>query len=224
MARKRVIYWIGSDVLLLQKRSRLVSGAKNIAGSSWLAEEVRGHGYICDERLFPVEMPVTDVLPFPATGRLQVLCYVPDMHHELHGSFEIRSVAEQLPSVDFKIVGGTGVWWASHPVNVSFLGWSDDVVGNLAGAHVLLRRTSHDSFSAFVREGLVAGRHVVFTYDVPGGIFVESGDVSALVHQLKILSDLVQEKKIKGNQINSQLRDCIMDVRTQLRVLAEVYG
>ena len=41
VVRNRIIYWIGSDVSRLYAASRLVKGASNIAGSSWLTEEVR---------------------------------------------------------------------------------------------------------------------------------------------------------------------------------------
>ena len=224
VVRHRLIYWIGSDVTRLHAGSRIVTGALNIAGSSWLADEVGSHGYDCRERLFPVELPVRDELPFPDKKRLQVLCYVPDDHHQLHGSAEIRAVAECLADADFTIIGGSGTWWPDCPDNVRFLGWVDSIGQCLADAHVLLRRTSHDSLSAFVREGLVSGRQVVFTYDIPGAIYIPSGDTRALVARMEELSIRAREGRYSHNDLDPELRDRLMDIRSQLQALARDYG
>ena len=224
VVRHRLIYWIGSDVTRLRAGSRFVTGALNIAGSSWLTDEVQSHGYACHERLFPVELPVTEVLPFPGNKRLQVLCYVPDDHHQLHGSAEIRAVAECLADADFTVIGGSGSWWPDCPGNVQFLGWVESIGQYLADAHVLLRRTSHDSLSAFVREGLVSGRQVVFTYDIPGVIYVPSGDTETLVARMKELRTHAREGRYSHNDLDPDLRNRLMDIRSQLQALARDYG
>lgn len=221
---RRIIYWIGSDVSRLRKKSRFVAGAVNIAGSAWLAEEVCGHGFACKERLFPVELPVRDKLPFPKKTRLQVLCYMPDAYHELHGSSEIRATAEALTDADFTIIGGTGSWWPGFPGNVRFLGWTNDVVECLAEAHVLLRRTSHDSLSAFVREGLVAGRQVVFTYDFPGTIYVASGDTEALIARVREFRDRNIDGRLEHSRLDPEVRNRLVDTRAQLKALLKDYG
>jgi len=223
-ARHRVIYWIGSDVTRLCPGSRFVAGALNIAGSSWLRNEVRRLGYKCEERLFPVELPVTEELPFPDKGRLQVLCYVPENYHRLHGSAEIREVAERLADADFTIIGGSGGWWPDYPANVRFLGWVQSIDRYIADAHVLLRRTSHDSLSAFVREGLVSGRQVIFTYDVSGVILVPSGDAESLHACLRDLSAQLREGRLRHNEMDAELRSRLVDIHAQLQALASDYG
>ena len=221
---KRVIYWIGSDVSRLKAHSRFVAGCSNIAGSSWLADEVRGNGYICEERLFPVELPVTGALPFPDSERLQVLCYVPDAHHDLHGSSEIRALVEYFSDIEFTVIGGDGTWWPESPANVRFLGWVDDQLGCLANAHVVLRRTAHDSLSAFVREGLVAGRHVIFTYDVPGVIHVGRGNIESLLERMNDLNTRFVEQRLAPSSLDPEMRDWLTDTDSQLRALSKDYG
>jgi len=218
-----VIYWIGSDVTRLTPQSRFVAGCSNIAGSSWLAEEVRDHGYACAERLFPVELPISDVLPLPESETLQVLCYVPDAHHDLHGSPEIRVLVEKFPGVEFTVIGGDGTWWPDSPGNIRFLGWVDDPVGCLAGAHVVLRRTAHDSLSAFVREGLVAGRHVIFTYKVPGVIHVERGDITALLSRMDELNTRFAEQRLVQTSVDPKIRGWLSDTDAQLEALSRDY-
>jgi hypothetical protein len=224
VVKHRSIYWIGSDVSRLYRGSRFVSGALNIAGSSWLKDEVRELGYDCKERLFPVELPVRDVLPAPDTKRLQVLCYIPDEFHRLHGSGEVREAAERIVGADFTIIGGLGDWWGNRPSNVRFVGWVESIDQYLAGAHVLLRRTLHDSLSAFVREGLVSGRQVFFTYDVPGANFVPSGDTETLIARLEKLGSQVREGRYTHNELEPTFRSRLVDVDAQLRALAGDYG
>jgi hypothetical protein len=221
--RRRVIYWIGSDVLRARPGSRIIASGMSIAGSSWLAEEVSDHGYPCAERLFPVRLPPGTARPFPETERLQVLCYVPDASHELHGSGEIRFVAERLPDVDFRIIGGTGEWWPDFTPNVRFTGWTDDVAGCIEKAHLVLRRTAHDSLSAFVREGLVAGRFVIFTYDVPGVIHVGSGKVEALVEVIGRLNRRFARGGLRPRDLEPTVRDRLLDTDSQLLTLASDY-
>lgn len=223
LVRKRVVYWIGTDVTRLRPNSRLIAGCENIAGSSWLAREVNAKGYSCDECLFPVDLPISDAMPFPAGERLQVLSYIPDAHHDLHGSAEVRALVENFTDVDFTVIGGKGTWWPDEPGNIRFLGWVDDMTAQLAGAHVLLRRTSHDSLSAFVREGLIAGRQVIFTYDFPGVIHVERGNIDSLLARLKELNRLFKAGNFSHCRLEPAVRKRLLDVSSQLEALAQVY-
>lgn len=221
---KRVIYWIGSDVSRLKAYSRFVAGCSNIAGSSWLADEVRDKGYICEERLFPIELPVTSALPLPDSKKLQVLCYVPDTHHDLHGSSEIRALVEHFSGIEFTVIGGDGTWWPDSPANIQFLGWVDDLVNCLSEAHVILRRTAHDSFSAFVREALIAGRHAIFTYDVPGATYVKRGDIETLCARMDELNYRFNNQTPIKNELDPKVRHWLMDTESQLQALVEDYG
>lgn len=224
VVRSRTLYWIGSDVMRLRPGDAYVAGCANIAGSEWIAEEVRSKGYACIHRLFPVELRSGRNPPFPVAGRLQVLAYIPDVQHELHGSPELRQLAERSPDVDFKVIGGTGAWWRDRPGNVQFLGWVSDISAPIVESHVLLRRTRHDSFSAFVREGIASGRHVVFTYDVPGVTWIRSGDTDALTAKIGALRDLHRRGQLEPRRAPDDILELILDVRSQARALADELG
>jgi hypothetical protein len=224
IAGSRALYWIGSDVMRLRPNDAYVAGCSNIAGSAWIAEEVRGKGYPCVPRLFPVELRSRRDMPFPPAGRLQVLSYVPDVQHELHGSAELTHLVARFPDVDFKVIGGAGTWWPGRPANVEFLGWVSDISLPIGNSHVLLRRTRHDSFSAFVREGIASGRHVIFTYDVPGVTWIRSGDTDALTAELESLRDLCRRGELHPRRQPDELLDSIADVRSQARALADELG
>ena len=162
--------------------------------------------------------------PFPAAGRLQVLAYIPDVQHDLHGSSELKHLAARLPDVDFKVIGGTGAWWRDRPGNVRFLGWVNDISVPIGESHVLLRRTRHDSFSAFVREGIACGRHVIFTYDVPGVTWIKSGDTEALVAAIGALRDRLRRGELEPQRVPDEILELILDVRSQARALADELG
>jgi len=224
IVRLRALYWIGSDVIRLRANDAYVSGCSNIAGSAWIAEEVRAKGYRCVDRLFPVELRSERGVSFPNTKRLQALCYIPDAHHELHGSAELMDVATRLPGIDFKVVGGEGAWWREHPANVQFLGWVSNIAVPISESHVLLRRTRHDSLSAFVREGIISGRYVIFTYNVPGVVWIESGNVEALTASLSDLGALLGRGELRLQQPADEILEWISDVRTQALALADELG
>ena len=224
VVRSRALYWIGSDVMRLRPNDAYVAGCSNIAGSEWIAEEVRGKGYHCVHRLFPVELRCARDVPFRTAGRLQVLAYIPDAQHELHGSSELEQLAARSPDVDFSVIGGTGAWWRDRPANVRFLGWVSDMSVPIGESHVLLRRTRHDSFSAFVREGIASGRHVLFTYDVPGVTWIKSGDTDALAAEIDSLRDRLRRGELKPQRAPDDILEMILDVRSQARALADELG
>jgi hypothetical protein len=133
-------------------------------------------------------------------------------------------VATRLPSIDFKVVGGVGGWWREHPGNVQFLGWVSNITVPISESHVLLRRTQHDSLSAFVREGIISGRYVIFTYDVPGVVWIKSGNVGALTAALRDLGELFCRGELRLQQPPDEILEWISDVRTQAMALADELG
>lgn len=216
-----IVYWIGSDVQRLAPEMPEFDRYRHFAGSDWLAEEVSAQGYSCAELLFPVITDRHDVVPLPDAERLQILCYIPDGVHERHGGSEILDTASRCPSMDFHVIGGTGSWCDNAPLNLSFLGWVEDTPHWMVQSHVVLRRTAHDSFSAFVREGLLLGRHVVFTYSVPGAIHVRANDAVALESVLRELEGQLQRRELQPNIVPQSLRALLADTRAQAETLAD---
>ncbi|MFK8016100.1 MAG: hypothetical protein AB8G17_11755 [Gammaproteobacteria bacterium] len=221
LAASPTIFWIGSDVLRLTSGLTEMEGFRHVAGAQWLADEVRAHGYPCGSALFPVALDTFDVQPFPEIDRLQVLCYIPDKASDVHGGEEILEVATECPDIDFRVVGGSGTWCAEAPANVVFAGWVDDMRAAMRAAHVVLRRTPHDAFSAIVREGMLSGRHVVFTYDVEGVWHVPAGSAGELKGVLTLLSARLGEGSLTFNEVPAAQRARLTDTRAQAQTLAD---
>jgi hypothetical protein len=70
----------------------------------------------------------------------------------------------------------------------------------------------------------VSGRQVIFTYDVPGVIFVPSGDTETLIARMEELTARAREGRYAHNELDSASRKRLMDVDSQLRALASDYG
>jgi hypothetical protein len=217
----KAIYWIGTDVTKLKMGENTVSRFYNFAGSPWLAKEINGLGYECGSCLFPVKLDLNEHYPWPDTNILTVLCYIPDNAHELHGSDEIVYLVKEFPDVQFNVVGGTGAWCKCTFRNLAFLGWCNDVKNKIKESHVLLRRTKHDSFSAFVREGVIANRYVIFTYEIPGVIYVKYGDHEALYGEFSSLYESFKKGELKQNNND----ECIkrLNYESQLKKIENIF-
>lgn len=221
--KHKSIYWIGSDVTLLNNNYRQIARFSNFAGSPWLADEVNNIGYKCQCRFFPVKININANLPWPTTGKLTVLCYLPDSGHKLYGSEEILYLANFLTDIEIIVIGGVGNWCKDKPTNISFMGWVDDVNQYIAQSHIILRMTKHDSFSAFVREGLVAGRYVIFSYDIPGAIYVKSGDINQLVFKVSEINNKHKNKSLQINKIDEKTKTLLLDVDYHLKAISNEF-
>ena len=220
VAGKPAIYWIGSDVLRLKSGSSALQQCINLAGSDWLTEEVTDLGYSCRTALFPVELDDGEAAALPTAEPLKVLCYVPDEHPQSHGADEILHAAQTCSDIEFSVVGGTGAWCKDVPDNLSFLGWVSDTRQKMNDSHVVLRRTPHDSLSAFVREALAARRHVIFSHRCPGALFAAPGDTAQLVAHLETLNAAKKAERLELNQVPADFINMLMDVTEQTRNLA----
>ncbi|MBZ2168420.1 hypothetical protein [Marinobacter sp. F4216] len=177
-----VFYWTGSDVQrtahMLAKPSllarlwsipvarKLVGSSRNCVAAPWLVSELNEMGYSATCIPFPTptetfEEAGADVSEWPA--QFTVLSYVPDHNFENYCGPEIVQLARRMPQVDFRVMGGQGEWCSECPGNLKFLGWTDSLEQYLKSV-VVLRAVRHDALGGTVREALLCGRHVLYTY------------------------------------------------------------
>ena len=216
-----VVFWIGSDTLSLSVPGHSLKRYRHVAGSEWLAKEVQNCGYDCTTSLFPVALDYLEALPMPVSDRLRVLCYVPDTAPDTHGGHGIAAAARALPDCDFTVVGGEGAWLAQKPKNMRFVGWTDSIKQYLADTHVLIRNTPHDSLSAFVREGLMAGRYVLFTHQFPGVLKIEAGRDDTLIHELEQLRYALNTGGLETQRLEAKIERNLRNVESQVSNLVK---
>jgi hypothetical protein len=111
----------------------------------------------------------------PMPSDFTVLTYLPEPRREFYGQRMIWRAAQALPNVRF-IAVGAGRRQAGAPPNVEYTGEVHDMDARLDAASVLIRFTEHDGLSLSVIEALARGRHVIWTYDLPGVTVVRSAD------------------------------------------------
>jgi len=210
-----VFYWTGSDVDRTRKMfdsyglpSRLwsipvarllVRKSRHCAAAPWLVDELASIGIEAYYLPFPsptrtFEDIKIETLSMPKS--FTVLTYIPDHNPSNYCGEEIISVAKELSHINFRIMGGLGEWCDSVPANVVFLGWIDPKVEYLA-ASVLVRAVKHDALGGTVREALLCGRHVFYSFPHEHTIKIEVGQDPLIVsadlktHLEKIYTDHV---------------------------------
>jgi len=197
--RSDFMYWIGSDVLYaadvvdnapsgLRFLARF-SPFRHVTGVHRLTEELEKLGVKAETVPYPgrIPQPPTQIAPMPE--RMTVLTYVPDARRDFYGLPALMRVAEVLADVDFLVMGGTDGGLADSPANMSFLGFVDDPRPLYDRSSVVIRHVSHDGAGYSMVEGLLHGRQVIYTYEVPHTIHVPFGDVEGLTEALGALRE-----------------------------------
>jgi hypothetical protein len=179
---KIVIFWCGSDVLLARqeltkgKLDPWVANRIHWAASPTLAEEVRSLGLRCEY----VQASFLSTVPRPKSlpEKFSVLVFLPVAERaDLYGWDRVVEVAQQLPSIEFNIVGFREAFPPPAPPNVIHHRWIDDLTPFYEQSTVLWRPVRHDAGISFmVLEALAHGRRVLYTYPVPGCIRVSGAE------------------------------------------------
>jgi len=193
-ARKIVTFWCGSDVLraraLLGTRSidSWIAGQIHWAASPILAREVQSMGIDCDFVQASFVEPVRDPKPLPK--EFSVMAFLPRVDAaEVYGGDRILEVARALPTVRFNLAGLHPGQEIQVPSNVAVHRWTSDPSLLYEKSTVLLRPVRHDAGISFmVLEALAHGRHVLYTYPVPGGTQIGSvEEAKAQIERLRAL-------------------------------------
>jgi len=216
--KKVIVLWCGSDVLFAAEQLKAgrkdpwVSSRVHWAVSPWLADEARALGLDCD--YVPISF-VPPVEPSPLPEEFSVLTYAPSAKKaELYGVDRILDVAAKLPSISFRLVGLKEGSIPGAPKNLQVFGKVnlDQFFGD---STVLWRPVRHDGLSFIVLEALSHGRHVLYSYPLPGCAQVR-GVVDA-VERITHLRDLHASRSLGLNQAGLDViaRDYDKDVVRQ---------
>lgn len=205
--RRDFLYWIGTDVLNAidathehaPRYLHRVRRFQNITGVQRLTDELEEIGV--DARTVPYPPRITDppgdAAPMPL--HMTVLTYVPDSRRDFYGLPVILEAARALPELSFMVMGGTGGDVEALP-NVRFTGFVDDPRPLYDQASVVVRHVQHDGAGYSMAEGLIHGRQVIYTYDVPHTIRVPFGDTDGLIRTLRSLKDQSESGGIPLNR------------------------
>jgi len=207
--RRIVMHWAGSDTL--DERGFVALGKSDPwvtrkichwAESDWMVREVQDLGLDCERVPLP-SVAIPDQ-PSPLPEKFSVLVHVPSVQLALlYGLDRILEVARSLPHINFELVGlkfGT-IWDA--PENLRVYGRIADLSEFYRRATVLWRPVRHDGLSFMVREALGHGRHVLYTYPLPGCVQVYGTEDAR--SELLRLYELHQSRRLKINETGQRL-------------------
>lgn len=208
-----VFYWVGTDVALAvgqvtsgassQRMYALANAATHWATSEQLVQELAAIGIRAEHLTIPwtLKSPPATVPPLPK--QFTVLTYIPDTRADFYGGRSILEVARSLPDGQFVVMGGHGRWAEDPPPNVHFVGWVD-ADEYYPESSVVARVVEHDGGGGTALEGLLYGRHVVYTQERPYCRLVEFGNVDELLGALRELKALHDSGTLRLNHEGRQ--------------------
>ncbi len=229
-----LFYWIGTDVLNAVSDHdmgrhtaafRQASAAEHLAGAPWFVEELRACGLVAKSLPFPSGSGVNG--PVPEMPRdFSVLTYIPDNRFEFYGGPECLAAARALPSVQFKVVGGSGSWVKGGlPENVVFHGWVNGMEAMYANASVVVRLVKHDGIGGTIRESLAMGRHAIYSYRYPHTEYVSWSARGELECAIRRLKETHEAGTLSPNHCGARyIREHLSDAETARGFIAELTG
>ncbi|MEP1213736.1 MAG: hypothetical protein ABJM11_06385 [Marinobacter sp.] len=214
---KLFFYWTGSDVprtALLLKSPGAIAGywsipvtryllqhSKHCVAAPWLIKELAEFG--CRAKSLPFPTPTDEFEEAGAShpewpSEFTVLSYVPDHNYSNYCGDELAQLARRMPNVQFRIMGGEGAWCDDCPPNLTFLGWAH-AQDQYLKCVVVLRAVRHDAMGGTVREALLCGRYVLYTYPHPSAILLPEPDRSPnLIRDMEENLTHLREKFVCG--------------------------
>jgi len=191
-------YWLGTDVMDTLAEARAgtlrfaaVAAARDdlhLADAFWLASELEE----VDLHASPAHVPRpyrSPETPPPLPVDFRVLTYLPGYQFAFYGGEAVMEAARRLPDVEFDVVGRLGSSARPALTNVAWHGWVTEMTERYARATVLVRIPRHDGLGATVVEGLLHGRHVIYTHEVPFVRTLRPATADALIGALEELRD-----------------------------------
>jgi hypothetical protein len=188
-----VHYWLGTDVLdTLEEasvgtlRRDILSAARgdlHLAVAPWLASELATVGLEATFALLPPPVAGPAHVP-PLPEDFSVLTYLPAIRFDFYGGPTILEAARRLPTVRFDVVGAPGEAPRTATDNIRWHGWVEDMPQRYADTTVVARIPRHDGFGNTIIEGLLFGRHCLYTEEVPFVHTVSPATPDTVVHVL----------------------------------------
>jgi len=180
--RRIVMHWAGSDTL--DERGHVALGKSDPwvrqevhhwAESDWMVKEVRQLGLPCE--CVPLPSSAIPERASPLPSEFSVLVHMPSVDlGYLYGLDRILHVARNVPQIRFELVGLKVGRIPDAPKNLHVYGRVADLSEFYQRATVVWRPVRHDGLSFMVREALGHGRHVLYTYPVPGCVQVNDSE------------------------------------------------
>lgn len=173
LGKKIIIHWIGTDVLIAQKKyldtgKVINSDILNLAVSEDLCKELRSIGV--SSEYVPIVPPCIPYPPAPEMPESHaVLAYLPEGREAFYGWQQIKFLATHFPNIPFFIVANNGIEENDIPSNIEFRGFlpHSELETLYSQISILLRLTEHDGLPVMMLEAQGMGRKVIHYNNFP---------------------------------------------------------
>jgi glycosyltransferase involved in cell wall biosynthesis len=179
---KKIIYFIGTDVLQLQCKKFLEvrefrnTTCKNVdhifCNAPWLQKELEEMGIESELLYCPIDAKKYKLSNLPKKYTIAV--YRSDSN-PVHNEPFIFDVARSCPDINFKFFGGTPLKALDMPKNIEYVGTiaDEDMPAFIETTSAILRITLHDGFPATLAEWALSGRPFICNLpEMPLGRFL----------------------------------------------------
>ncbi len=227
---KKIVYWIGTDVLQLSNRSfKAVKEYKNrlakhinhqFTNAPWLQEELKGMGIDAELLYCPIDVNNYEITPYPK--EFTIAFYRQNIDVQLNPIYNedfMLEVANALPDVKFKFFGGTVPNYISMlPKNVEYLGTVPEYKMKelIDSTSAIVRLTRHDGFPATIAEWIMSGRKALCN--------LEDMPLADYVPFTSLDYKYVQEKEAVIEAIRKLQEECKKVDKDEQEKAREFYG
>lgn len=201
-----VIHWVGTDVQIAIDEHRRNNISLRVAerpthwcDAPWLVDELRTIGVISEYVSLPIPIHLPPAPPLPQTFRVLLYYPVDAYDREVFDGETLLRLPREFPDIPFTLIPSPAESLPGPlPPNLEARAWIEDMDGLYRETSVVVRLTSHDGQSFIAVEALSRGRHVIWTFAMPGCIKAEGFDQVATA--LRRLAAKHQAGELKVNQ------------------------
>jgi hypothetical protein len=163
------MHWVGTDILNAHKihkagqiDNNLIKKTKHLTETEWLQTELHEIGI--KAKIVALGGYSECMSPLPVLPKtFSIFSYIGKGREKFYGIDKIISLANTFPHIPIRIAG-ISEYHESLPANIKLLGWIKDMNKEYIDCVVFLRLPEHDGLAHSVREALIIGRYVGYTY------------------------------------------------------------
>ncbi len=232
---KVILHWIGSDILLAERRSYFYSlksvfeKSIHVADAPWLSKELRKYGIEPSGEipLIPFDMwqlANQEQLPYSGINieGFSYLYYLPKGKEKLYNYEALVEIAKAFPETMFYVVGTNSVT-GDITRNIRPLG----IIPRNEMLHIykktigLIRLPVHDGLSIMVMEALLFNRYVIYNHPLENPCLYYVSDIEEAISTISKINAIVKKY---GHIESSQCREALLSSFSPEVISASLYN